>query len=296
MRYLRVCLVCSGERFTTRMNSTFSGSPQEAAQFFLAHRHGVVRGQIQRCNDCGFTFTNPQFFADDYNDIYKNAPKPSDSKITLHAGDKQRFRRLAKIVRRDVGQLGHFLDFGCARGDFLVAMDDPAGVGFEVGEPGTSWAGRSRITTGHFLDVIGSPGFEKGTFDLITSFDVFEHLPDLDQYVSGLRSLLKPGGHLVITVPDVGRWNAKLAGKRWNMYLLEHLWYFNKKVLGAFMKRAGFRETHHRALPYDAPVAHIVRRVAQTYGLLTHDFGPKISNIVLPVPIGLMYGAFTLEA
>jgi SAM-dependent methyltransferase len=277
------------------MDSTFSGTPREAARFFLAHRDGVVRGQIQRCQNCGFTFTNPQFFPDDYNEIYKNAPRPTDSKVTLHAGDTQRFRRLAKIVRTDVGQFNNFLDFGCGSGGFLVAMDDHTGVGFELGEPGAFFAGRSQVKTGHFLDLAGGPDLEKESFDLITSFDVFEHLPDLDQYVRALRMLLKPGGHLVITVPDIGRWNAKLAGARWNMYLLEHLWYFNKETLRAFMKRAGFRETHHRILPYDAPVAHIVRRVAQTYGFSTPEFGPKLSSIVVPVPIGLMYGVFKLE-
>ena len=295
MRHLTECIVCSGTSFATYMDSTFSGKPDEAARFFLAHRHGVVRGQIQRCQSCGFTFTNPQFFPDDYNMIYQNAPKPTDSKITLHAGDTRRFRRLARIVRADVGEFDRFLDFGCGRGGFLVAMDDPAGIGFELGEPGAFSVGRSVVKTGHFLDLAGGPGLEKGSLDLITSFDVFEHLPDLDQYVRALSTLLKPGGHVVITVPDIGRWNAKLARSRWNMYLLEHLWYFNKQTLRAFMKRAGFRETHHRVLPYDAPVAHIVRRVAQTYGLPSPEFGPKLSSIVFPVPIGLMYGAFRFE-
>lgn len=295
MRYLTECLVCLGTSFTNCIESTFSGTPQEAARFFLAHRHAVVRGRIQRCNSCGFTFTNPQFFPHDYDEIYTHAPKPVDSKITLHAGDARRFRRLARVVRSDVGEVGRFLDFGCGRGGFLVAMDDSKGIGFELGERGIFSVGRSQIKTGHFLDMAGSPGFEKGGFDLITSFDVFEHLPDLDQYVRALSTLLKPGGHLVITVPDIGRWNAKLAGSRWNMYLLEHLWYFDKQTLRAFMKRAGFRETHHRVLPYDAPIAHIARRVAQTYRLPIPEFGPKLSSIVFPVPIGLMYGAFKFE-
>lgn len=295
LRYLTQCLVCSGSSFTDCIEGDFFGTPQEAARFFLAHRHGVVKGRIQRCDRCGFTFTNPQFFPKDYDEIYAHAPKPTDSRITLHAGDARRFRRLAKVVRKDVGEVGRFLDFGCGRGGFLVAMDDPNGVGFELGERGSLTVGQSLIKTGHFLDMAGSPGFEHGSFDLITSFDVFEHLPDLDQYVQALRALLKPGGHIVITVPDIGRWNAKLAGSRWNMYLLEHLWYFNRQTLHAFMKRAGFRETHHRVLPYDAPVAHIVRRVAQTYRLPVPEFGPKLSSIVFPVPIGLMYGAFKFE-
>jgi SAM-dependent methyltransferase len=295
LNYLTECLVCSGTRFETYLEPTFSGGPDEAAPYFLAHRIGVTRGRIQRCEDCGFTFTNPQFTAEDYDDIYRDAPRPLDSKITLHAGDARRFRRLAKLVRRDAGTFGRFLDFGCGRGGFLVAMNDHEGVGFELGEAGTLFVGRSKIKIGHLFQAIGTPGFEEGSFDLVTSFDVFEHLPNLDKYLKALKSLLKPGGHLVITVPDIGRWNAKLAGNRWNMFLLEHLWYFNKRTLRAFMQKEGFRETHHRILPYDAPVAHIVRRVTQTYGLPTPEFGPALSSLVLPVPIGLMYGAFKLE-
>ena len=133
MKYLAKCLVCSGTSFKTHLEATFKGGPQDAAPYFLANRIGVVRGQIQRCESCGFTFTNPQFSAAEYDEIYPNAPRPDESKITLHAGDARRFGRLAKFVRNDAGKFDRFLDFGCGRGGFLAAMDEPSGVGFEVG-------------------------------------------------------------------------------------------------------------------------------------------------------------------
>ena len=223
MRSIKECIVCSGTSFKTLVESTFSGTPLEAAPFFLANRRDVVHGQIQRCRTCGFTFTNPQFSADDYNEIYKNVPKSSDSEASLREADTQRFRRLAKIVRDDVGKFDRFLDFGCGNGGFLLAMDDPAGVGFELGEAGALSIGPSQVKTGHFLELVGTEGFEKGSFDLITSFYVFEHLPDLDKYVEALSFLLKPRGHLVIGVPNAASWNARLSGSHWNNYLLEHL-------------------------------------------------------------------------
>ena len=174
-------------------------------------------------------------------------------------------------------------------------MDDPAGVGFELGEPGAFSIGPSQVGTGHFLELVGTDGFEKGSFDLITSFYVFEHLPDLDKYVEALSFLLKPRGHLVIGVPNAASWNAKLSGSHWNNYLLEHLWYFDRKTLQRFMQRAGFHETRYQSVCYDAPLAHIVRRVAQTYGLPVPKLGPNLSSIIFPVPIGLMYGAFQFE-
>jgi SAM-dependent methyltransferase len=295
MKSIKECIACSGARLETLIESTFSGTPLDAASFFLANRRDVVHGQIQRCRACGFTFTNPQFHADDYNEIYKNVPKSSDSEAFLREADTQRFRHLAKIVRKDVGKFERFLDFGCGSGGFLLAMNDPAGVGFELGEPGAFSIGPSQVKTGHLFDILGTHGFEKGSFDLITSFYVFEHLPDLDKYVEALSFLLRPGGHLVIGVPNVNSWNARLSGARWNNYLLEHLWYFNRKTLQRFMQRANFHETRYRSICYDAPLAHIVRRVAQTYGLPAPRLGPKLSRVIFPVPIGLMYGAFKLE-
>ena len=76
------------------------------------------------------------------------------------------------------------------------------------------------------------------------------------------------------------------------MYLLEHLWFFDEKTLNIFMERAGFRQIRHRKMPYEAPVAHIVRRAGQTYGWFPFSLGKALSNIVLPVPIGLMYSVF----
>jgi SAM-dependent methyltransferase len=292
MRFLAGCPVCSGTDFETYAESTFTGDPQNAAQYFLANRHAVVHGKIVKCKACGFKFTNPQFEADEYDEIYKAAPGPDGSHIQMEQAESHRFGRLKRYVRDDVSGRGRFLDFGCGRGGFLAAMNDPLGTGFEVGEPSTFMVGPSQVSTGKFFDVAGRPPFEKGAFDFITSFDVFEHLPNLDEYVEALGSLLAPNGRLVITVPDAASWSARLSGRRWNMYLLEHLWFFDEKTLKIFMEHAGFHQIRHRKLPYDAPLAHIVRRAGQTYAWFPPALGKALPDIVLPVPIGLMYSVF----
>ena len=121
-------------------------------------------------------------------------------------------------------------------------MNDQAGLGFEVGELGTHTVGPSRIMTGRFFDLLGRRPFAGRAFDFITAFDVLEHLPNLDKYLHALGQLLVPGGRLIVTIPDAGSWMAMLSGRRWNMYLLEHLWFFDESTLMAFMARAGFRQ------------------------------------------------------
>ncbi len=290
MRELTECLVCKGNKFVEYAPNMFSGSVHDASQYFLAHRRGAVHGRIVECKDCGFKFTNPQFNARDYDDIYKGASH--DLIISMETADARRFRRLAKYVLQDVGSRRRFLDFGCGRGGFLEAMNDPAGHGFEVGDASQFMAGASTVTTGRFFDVLGREPFTDGAFDFITAFDVFEHLPDLPEYVDALSRLLTPTGRLVVTVPDAASWNARLSGRRWNMYLLEHLWYFDQKTLDTFMNRAGFRQISHRSVPYDASLAHLVRRVGQTYGTFPPSVAKLLPEFVIPVPIGVIYSVF----
>jgi SAM-dependent methyltransferase len=292
MHSLAECPVCSGADFETFAESTFSGAPEDAAQYFLANRRGVVHGTIVKCKSCGLKFTNPQFKFEDYYELYKSAPGPDGSRIPMEEADSRRFSRLARCVRSDVGGRGRFLDFGCGQGGFLAAMNDPLGIGFEVGEPSTFMVGPSKVTTGRFFDVAGREPLENGAFDFITSFDVFEHLPNLDKYAVALGRLLAPNGRLIITVPDAASWNARLSGRRWNMYLLEHLWYFDETTLRMFMERAGFRQIHHRKVPYDAPLSHVVRRAGQTYKWFIPSLSKGLGDIILPLPVGLMYSVF----
>jgi hypothetical protein len=116
--------------------------------------------------------------------------------------------------------------------------------------------------------------------------------PILTNNLHALGRLLVPDGRLVVTVPDAGSWMATLSGRRWNMYLLEHLWFFDESTLTAFMARAGFRQTCSRKVSYDASLAHIMRRLAQTFAPAAAPFGRALPEIILPVPAGVMYGVF----
>ena len=76
------------------------------------------------------------------------------------------------------------------------------------------------------------------------------------------------------------------------MYLLEHLWYFDQKMLNKFMNGAGFRQISNRSVPYDASLAHLARRVGQTYAAFPPSLAKLLPEFVIPVPIGVMYSVF----
>jgi hypothetical protein len=163
---------------------------------------------------------------------------------------------------------------------------------FEIGAPERRRAGVSDIVLGNWASAVGGPGLESGTFAAVTAFDVLEHLPRLEEDVALVRSLLVPGGLFFASVPDIASLVARAMGKRWNMLLLEHLWYFSPATFDRFMARFGFERVAMQALPFDAPLAHVVTRLAQTFGMRGNLVPRGLARMVLPAPAGIMLGTY----
>jgi putative flippase GtrA/SAM-dependent methyltransferase len=285
------CLVCGSPARRLLFAGTYAGSVESASGYFLANRTATAHGPIVRCEGCGFVFTSPRFSPSDYDRIYK-AIEPAPVDAGSENAKAARFRRLAAIVRRYQPHEAPFLDFGCGDGSFLRLYGSPAGRGFEIGSGGTRMAGPCEIVTGDWADLAGSAVFPPASFEFIVAFDVLEHLPRIEEDVARIRTLLKPGGLFFASVPNIGSAVATAMGKRWNMLLLEHLWYFSPATFERFMARLGFEMIAVRAVPFDASMAHLATRLAQTFGMKgTFRSGP-VSRIVLPVSAGIMLGVF----
>jgi SAM-dependent methyltransferase len=287
------CLIC-GEVEHRRLHApTFEGRIAEASNYFLANRTATAHGPIVRCRGCGFVFTSPRFSANLYDEIYGSITAPERTDRAFEDAKRARFQRLGRLVRERFPAGGaDFLDLGCGDGSFLRFMDDARGRGFEVGPPGRRTAGPCEIVTGDWSSFAGSGDCPAASLDFLTAFDVFEHLPDLERSVADIRRVLKPGGVVYASVPNVDSLVARAMGGRWNMLLLEHLWYFSPQTLERLMARNGFDQMEIRPVPFDAPLAHVATRLAQTFGMKGAFRPGPLSRIVLPIPAGIMLGVY----
>ena len=291
------CLVCHASGSTLLYPSTYRLGVDEAHDYFLAQRKFTARGDIRRCTGCGFIFTSPQFEPADYDRIYSRiGGAAADDSGPGQAAVAARYARLKRAVLEHADPAAPYLDFGCGSGDFLLAMGNPgtpAGTGFEIGAPGQrAGPGGQRIVSGLWPEVAGSAALAFASQQFITAFDVFEHLPQLERDLDLIRQVLRPRGHLFVTVPDAGSTMARVAGSRWNMLLLEHLWYFNATTLDRLMLRHGFESVGHKAVPYDAALAHVAKRLGETLGLRLPTLPRWLRQWVLPVPAGVLFAAY----
>lgn len=151
---------------------------------------------------------------------------------------EDRMRQLPPYVRA-----GRLLDIGCSCGYF---MEVAAAHGFEVRGVEFSRSAiaaarpdvRARIVNGSLEDL---PADER--FDLISAFDLVEHVPDPAAFLQQCHARLVPGGTIVLSTPDTGHFLRPLMRSRWPMLQpLQHLHLFSARALTRSLEGAGFTD------------------------------------------------------
>lgn len=196
------------------------------------------------------------FYGDEYYDGLDDEPRRGPDIARLQAGgDAAETERgwleatLYEDVRHYLGNLGHndglLLDVGCGTGDFLASMRS---AGWEVEGTELSKAAAStcadvglRVSRVE-LQQLSAPA---DTFDVITMFNVLEHVRDPIGDLQAAHALLRPGGCLVIQVPNdfslLQQAGVEYQGMQpWWIAVPDHLNYFDYPSLHATLRHAGF--------------------------------------------------------
>ncbi len=132
----------------------------------------------------------------------------------------------------------NLLDVGCGTGDFLqIAKKNNWKVsGIEPNEHARQIANKK--TNNAVFDVEQLLKFESNSFDVITLWHVLEHLPNLKEQISVLKTLLKTNGTLIIAVPNFKSYDAHYYKEFWAAYdVPRHLWHFSKNSISKLMSK-----------------------------------------------------------
>src|SRR5207249_6974384 len=94
---------------------------------------------------------------------------------------------------------------------------------------------------------LSSPPFAPGSCSAVTMFHVLEHLYDPHSYLEEARGLLKPGGRLIVQVPNAACWQFLFLGERWNgLDVPRHLINFPLCDLDSLLAHCGFEVIRHK--------------------------------------------------
>lgn len=145
---------------------------------------------------------------------------------------KRKTRLIAKYQ-----SLGALLDLGAGTGDFLNAAkaDGWQVTGVEPSEKAREIAHHKGLQL--HPDATLLPDY---SFDVITMWHVLEHVPDVNSQIIALKRLLKPGGTIVIAVPNFKSYDANHYGEYWAAYdVPRHLWHFSRTAIAKLFGAQG---------------------------------------------------------
>lgn len=224
---------------------------------------------LYRCRACGLVFVSPRpadaELVQLYDETFYSVSRLRGKKFAENVYELFLNRRRKRIERFVTG--GRLLDVGCGDGGFLrfMAARGWAVTGLDFSPTAATLAGtfadarRERLAT----DIAVLRGrledhdLPSEHFDLITLWQVLEHIGEPVPLLRRCTELLRPGGVLVVAVPNIESIQAKLAGKHWwGLDVPRHLLHYSPRVLRRALTMVGLRvrRMNHFSFQY-APYA-----------------------------------------
>ena len=148
----------------------------------------------------------------------------------LYQKVKQRaLKKKVALITKSNNGIGSVLDIGAGTGEFLKVASE---YGWKV--QGAEPNEKARfISKEKGIDLIEDfTEFSNRQFDVVTLWHVLEHMPNLEKTISQIETLVKPGGTLLIAVPNYKSFDARYYNKYWAAYdVPRHLWHFSKSSM-----------------------------------------------------------------
>lgn len=208
----------------------------------------LPEGPLRRCPACGqlVSACTQERYDESMQDFnVEDGTMPKDRAIA-----RQR-QRMGKILRNAVKQSGKkmseysLLDVGCSSGSLLLIAREMGFTDIKGVEPAEKAAETAKklgfnIFTG-FLDQAAYPD---NSFDIVTLFEVIEHLEEAQSIAREIHRILKPGGLWVFTTANAASWTAATLRHDWDYFSIAqnggHISFFNPTSIRQLAKNTGF--------------------------------------------------------
>ena len=190
--------------------------------------------KIIKCPKCGVSQTLPLPDSSELIQYYPHIYYPTGPASEMYYKNHiERFQIDKLKMIQTYSRIGKLLDIGCGVGHFIrTALNNGyEAEGVEFSEVAAA-VGREQwnlqIVSGDFL----SNQFVPESFDIITLWQVLEHLRQPREVLFKIHHLLKPGGLLVIAVPNFSSIQARIFRNRWyHLDVPRHLFHYSPESL-----------------------------------------------------------------
>jgi 2-polyprenyl-3-methyl-5-hydroxy-6-metoxy-1,4-benzoquinol methylase len=270
MMRLNKCPCCDELKFEKIYNNT-KLQPLKNSRDFLYGSYRYIN-DLHECGNCGYRFIDS--IAENYLNYYVEQNSLENS-----SQDKFRIAYFEKIkseveffIAREEPKI-KILDIGCSNGLWLKLWSKKAFLyGTEVSADHIGTLKKSNIKVTDLDNDLEN-------YDMISLFDVLEHVENPYCFLQNIKKRIKPGGIIVIGVPNMATLPAKLLKEKYYLVCPMHFSYFNEEALRRLLNRVFGNDINVQK----SPIMHTdLRGIARW--LTPNLTVPENINFRVPIP------------
>lgn len=209
--------------------------------------------QLVRCTRCGLLYLNPRPTLEDVGRYYRDDYAPFARRGLSARVKSLTFRREVAELWSMLAPPARVIDIGCATGELLQAVRARGNLNVLGIEPNSDAAAiaRKRWQLDVFTGTLETAALPAASIDVALLSHTAEHLPSPSTTLAELNRLLKPGGTVVLWVPNAASFAALVLGEWWIGYdAPRHSFTFTPATLAQLLQRQGFavRSIHYERI------------------------------------------------
>jgi len=295
------CNLCGADDAVMRYPSTIEAGKNGDWRAFRCTHSGYGRHHaIVQCQQCGLVYTDPRPGGADIIETYQAVEDP------LYVEEREgrvltfehHLKPLEQLTGPPDGRL--LLDVGAYTGVFVEIA---ARHGWDAwGVEPSRWAVEQARARGLQMvqGTLETVELSEETFDVVTVWDVIEHVTDPRGTLEQAHHLLKPGGLLVVHTIDIESPFARLMGARWPWLMEMHIYYFSRRTLRAMLEACGFRVLSDRPQGRYLRLGYLMNRVGALFPLVGRPAEWLVTKLGLrglavPVNLGDLFTAYATK-
>jgi SAM-dependent methyltransferase len=194
-------------------------------------------GTLYRCQACGLGYRYPRLAKKELDELYRYG-EPSVWNFEPH--ERTDWRLAKEILERRFPGDADVLDVGCFDGGFLTGLTTSRRYGIEINPAGAARARERGIAIlSEDYKWIAATNLD---FDVVTAFDVIEHVDDPRSFFISLSRHIKAGGLMVISTGNFDAWTRRIAGGRyWYCAIPEHISFLSRDWFQSISAELGLK-------------------------------------------------------
>lgn len=219
------CPCCGSAGLNCVWNNNKLRPTKDWKTFFYGGYRAI--SDIYTCSNCGYKFINN--LTPNWAQYY--AEQEIESYLSISTYRNKYFDEIKNQIRPFINkQPQTMLDIGCGDGGWLSVWPECEK------RFGSEYSSEFRkVLHSHGINVVEDDDIKNREYDLISLFDVLEHIEEPRQFLDSIWRQVSTNGALIVAVPAMDKWIAKLLGHRYYLYCPMHFSYFGRRSLSTLL-------------------------------------------------------------